>query len=128
MRKFIMLHAAAAALAISAPALAGPTEDFHALMDQYWATYLKDNPITATQTGVTTYDRELGVFTLAELDRQTAEAAAFVARLDRIPPAQLSAADQANYAILHRLLADSVESNNFGQRQMLFSSQGSVHG
>lgn len=128
MRKLITLYAAAAALAISAPALARPAEDFHALMDQYWATYLKDNPITATQTGVTTYDRELGTVTLTELDRQTAEAVAFLARLDGIPPAQLSVADQANHAILHRLLADSVEANKFGQRQMLFSSQGSLHG
>jgi uncharacterized protein (DUF885 family) len=127
MRKLALLLAAAATLSISAPALAGPAEDFHALMNDYWATYLKDNPIGATFAGVTTYDRELGTFTLAEFDRQTAEAAALLARMGRIPPSQLSAADQANYAILHRLLSDAVDANKFGERQILYSSSGSFH-
>jgi uncharacterized protein (DUF885 family) len=126
MRK-LMLLAAVAALSVSAPALAGPAEDFHRLMDNYWAAYLKDNPISATFAGVTTYDRELGKFTLAEFDRQAAEAAAFLARMDRIPAPQLSAADQANYAILHRLLSDAVEANRFGERQILYSSSGGFH-
>ena len=123
----LKLLAAAAALSISVPATAGPTEDFHALMDDYWATFLKDNPISATFAGVTTYDREMGTFTLAEFDRQAAEAAAFVARMDRIPAAQLTPADQANYAILHRLLSDAVEANRFGERQILYSSNGGFH-
>jgi uncharacterized protein (DUF885 family) len=120
MRKLTLLLAAAAALSVSSPVLAGPTEDFHALMDDYWATYLKDNPIGATFAGVTTYDRQINKFTLAELDRQTAEAAAFLARMDRIPSAQLTPADQANYAILHRLLSDAVEQNKYGERQILY--------
>src|SRR4051794_11998365 len=127
MRKLTLLLAAAAALTIATPAIAGASEDFHAVMDEYWATYLKDNPISATQAGATTYDRELGTLTLAEFDRETAEAAAFLARMDRIPPAQLSAADQANYSILHRLLSDAVEANRFGERQMFYSSLGSYH-
>ena len=64
------LALAATCLSLATPAFAGPTEDFHALMDEYWATVLKDAPVFATQTGVTTYDRELGVVTLAEFDRQ----------------------------------------------------------
>ena len=71
MRRLCLALAATALLAITAPAVAGPTEVFHAMMDEYWAAYLKDNPIGATQAGVTTYDRELGTFTLAEFDRQT---------------------------------------------------------
>ena len=65
---------AAAALAIAAPATAGPTEDFHALMDQYWATYLNDNPLTASSVSVRTFDRTLGELSLAEFDRQADEA------------------------------------------------------
>jgi len=127
MGKLTIALATAAALAISAPAVAAPADDFHAVMNDYWAAFLKDNPIRATFTGVTTYDRELGTLTLAELDRQTAEAAAFLARLDHIPTAQLTSADQANYAILHRLLAEQVEANKFGQRQIFYSSNGSLH-
>jgi uncharacterized protein (DUF885 family) len=123
----LTLALAATCLSLAAPAAAGPTEDFQALMDEYWATTLKNAPTFATQTGVTTYDRELGVVTLAEFDRQTAEAAAFLARLQRIDRAQLSPADQVNHAILQRGLSDAVEANRFGERQMLFSTLGSFH-
>jgi uncharacterized protein (DUF885 family) len=117
----------ASAIALAAPAFAGPTEDFHALMDDYWATTLKDAPTFATQTGVTTYDRELGTVTLAEFDRQTAEAAAFLGRLNAIPVTSLNVADQTNYSILKRTLSDAVAANTFGERQMLFSTLGSFH-
>jgi uncharacterized protein (DUF885 family) len=123
----LTLALAATCLSLAAPAFAGPTEDFHALMDEIWATTLKDAPTFATQTGVTTYDRELGVVTLAEFDRQTAEAAAFLARLKRIDAAQLPAADQTNYSILERTLSDAVTANTFGERQMLYSTLGSFH-
>jgi uncharacterized protein (DUF885 family) len=126
MRTFT-LATAAACLAISAPAAAGPTEDFHALMDQYWAAFQRDNPIRATFAGVKTYDRELGDFSLAELDREAAQAASFLARLRTVPAAQLSPGDQANYAILERLLSETIEANRFGERQILYSSNGSVH-
>jgi len=118
---------AATCLSFAAPAIAGPPEDFHQLMDDYWATTLKDAPTFATQTGVTTYDRELGVVTLAEFDRQTAEAAAFLKRLDSIPASALSAADQINYSILKRSLSDAIKFNTYGERQMLFSTLGSFH-
>ena len=127
MRRLTFALCTAASLAIASPAIAGPAEDFHALTDDYWATYLKDNPISATLSGVSTYDREVGKFTLAEFDRQTAEAAGFLARLDRIPAAQLSPADQANYGILRNLLSNQVEANKFGQRQIFYSSLGSFH-
>ena len=123
----LTLALAATCLSLASPALAGPAEDFHQLMDDYWAATLRDAPVFATQTGVTAYDRELGVVTLAEFDRQTAEAAAFLKRLDAIPQASLSPADQTNYAILKRTLSDAVTANRFGERQMLFSTLGSFH-
>ena len=127
MRRLTFALCTAASIALASPAIAGPAEDFHALMDEIWATTLKDNPVFATQTGVTTYDRELGTLTLAELDRQTAEASAFLKRLEAIPPSALSPADQTNYSILKRTLSDAVTANRFGERQMLFSTLGSPH-
>ena len=115
------------ALAFATPALAGPSEDFHALMDQYWAAYLKNSPLTATSVGVSTYDSELDVLSLAEMDRQAAEAAAFLGRLEAIPAASLSSADQSNRAILKRALEAQVAGNKFGERQMLYSTLGSYH-
>ena len=60
-----MLHrslvlAAAAAIALATPALAGPTEDFKALTDEYWAFILKENPTFASSLGQRQYDTQLG--------------------------------------------------------------------
>jgi uncharacterized protein (DUF885 family) len=118
---------AATMLAAAAPALAGPAEDFQKLQDDYWATVLKDNPVFASQVGVKDYDRLLGEISIAEFDRQAAAAAAFLKRLEAIPAASLSPADQAGYAILRRQLADQVDNNRYGQRMLLYSVLGSYH-
>ena len=118
---------AATMLALAAPALAGPVEDFRALQDEYWATILKDNPLFATQVGVKSYDRQLGPLSLAEMDRQTAQAATFLRRLDAIPASALPASEQTNRAILKRQLEDAIEANRYGQRQLLYSTLGSYH-
>ena len=109
------------------PALAGPVEDFHALQDSYWAAYLKDSPITATSVGVQTYDRELDRVGLAEQDRLAAEAKTFLAALDAIPPGSLPPADQANYSILHRQLANAIEVDRFGSRAIAYGGSGGLH-
>jgi uncharacterized protein (DUF885 family) len=118
---------AATMLAVSAPALSGPTEDFQKLQVEYWAATLRDAPLFATQVGVTDYDRQLGPLSLAEMDRQAAQSAAFLKRLEAIPAASLPVSEQANRAILKRQLEDAVEANRFGQRQLLYSTLGSYH-
>jgi uncharacterized protein (DUF885 family) len=127
MRQLTLALATAASIAIATPAIAGSTEDFHKLMDDYWAAYLKDNPLTASSVGVQTYDRELGELSLAEFDRQAAEAQAFLVRLQAVPAASLSPMDQSNRAVLQRTLEDQILLNRFGQRQLLYSSLGSYH-
>jgi len=127
MRYRSLALAAAASLAVATPALAGPSEDFRALMDQYWAAYLKNSPVTASSVGISTYDGQLDVLSLAEMDRQAAESAAFLARLEAIPATSLAPADQSNRAILKRALETQIAGNRFGQRQMLYSTLGSYH-
>ena len=127
MRHLTIALATAASIALATPAVAGPTEDLQALMNDYWAAYLKDNPLTASSVGVTTYDRELGELSLTEFDRQAAEAQQFLTRLKAIPATSLSAMDQSNRAVLMRSLEDQIMLNRFGQRQLLYSSLGSYH-
>src|SRR5262245_38274352 len=93
---------AATMLALGAPALAGPAEDFRKLQDDYWAATLRDNPLFASSVGVKDYDRQLATLSLAEFDRVAAENAAFLKRLDAIPAASLPASEQANRAVLKR--------------------------
>ncbi len=61
------------------------------------------------------------------MDRQTAQSAAFLKRLEAIPAASLPASEQANRAILKRQLEDAIEANRYGQRQLLYSTLGSYH-
>jgi uncharacterized protein (DUF885 family) len=118
---------AATMLALAAPAFAGPVEDFQKLQDDYWAATLRDSPLLATQVGVTDYDRQIGPLSLAEFDRQAAQSAAFLQRLEAIPAASLPVSEQANRAILKRQLEDAIEANRYGERQLLYSTLGSYH-
>ena len=127
MRRLSLALIGAASIALASPALAGPVEDFHALMDDYWGTQLRESPLLATSAGVKTYDAQLDELSLAAMDRQAALAEAFLDRLNAIPVSALPAADQTNYAILKRSLQNAVEGNRFGQRQMLYSTLGSYH-
>ena len=127
MRTLKLALATAASIAIATPATAGPTEDLHKLMADYWAAYLRDNPLTASAAGVQIYDRQLAELSLAELDRQADSAAEFLKRLRAIPAASLSPMDQSNRAVLERTLDDQIHFNHFGQRQLLYSSLGSYH-
>jgi uncharacterized protein (DUF885 family) len=119
---------AATAMAIAAPALATPAQDFRKLQDDYWAALLKNSPTLATSVGVTKYDRLLGDISLAEADRQAAQAGVFLKRLKAIPAASLAPSERANFAILKDNLESSIEANTFGQRQIYYSILGSYHG
>jgi uncharacterized protein (DUF885 family) len=125
--RFLTFALATAALHLAQPAAAAPADEFKTLQDQYWAEALRSNPTLASSVGVGDYDRQLAPLSLAELDRQAAVAAQFLARLQAIPADQLSAADRTNAAILRTLLSEQVEFNRFGQRQMLYSILGSYH-
>ncbi|HEV2568482.1 MAG TPA: DUF885 domain-containing protein [Sphingomonas sp.] len=114
--------AAALMLAASTPALAAASDDLKRVMDEQWAWFLKSNPVYATSLGTRTYDDRINDISLAEADRQAAQAKTFLDRLKAIPDAQLSPAERTNKAILARLLNEQVEGNRYGQRQMLFTT------
>ena len=127
MRRFTILLAATALVAAS-PAAATPSEDFLKLQNDVWAEILRSNPLLASSVGVTTYDRELGPVSLAEMDRQAAASQGFLSRLAAIPQAGFSETERANAAILRTLLQEQVDMNRFGQRQLMYSVLGSYHG
>jgi uncharacterized protein (DUF885 family) len=119
--------AAAAALLAAASVRAAPADDFHRLLADHYQWLLRENPVQATALGIRTYDDRLEDPSLAADDRRAAEAAAFLARLDRIPAASLAAADRTNRAILKRSLEGEVEGNRFPQRTMLFTTYSGWH-
>ena len=119
--------AAAAAIALATPALAGPAEDFKVLTDEYWAFILNENPTFASSLGRRQYDARLGDISLAAEDRRVAQAQRFLTRLNAIPDAGLTPADRVNKSILKRGLEESIEGNGFGQRMMLFTNREGWH-
>ena len=113
--------------ALSAPAYADANNDLTALVDDVWATALKEAPVYASALGVNDYALELGDYTLAAQDRRAADAAKFLARLDAIPANALSAASKVEAGILRRSLVSTIEGNQFGQRAINFTTYSSWH-
>jgi uncharacterized protein (DUF885 family) len=114
--------AVAVLLACAAPAAAAPADEFRRLMDEHYAWLLRENPVQATALGVREHDARIDDVSAAARDRRAGEAQAFLTRLNAIPPAQLSAADRTNHAILKRMLGEAVEANLYPQRTMLFTT------
>ncbi|HEX8527571.1 DUF885 domain-containing protein [Allosphingosinicella sp.] len=122
MRFRIALPVLAALLAFGAPAVAAPADDFRLLLDEHYRWLLSENPLAATTLGVRDHDDRIDDLSPAARQRRVRQSAAFLERLDRIPTAGLSEADRINHAILRRGLAETVELERFGQRDMLFTT------
>lgn len=114
-------------LLTAAPANAAPADDFHRLLADHYQWLLRENPVQATALGERSYDASLADPSLAAESRRAAAAAAFLARLERITPASLSAEDRTNRAILKRSLEGIVEGNRYPQREMLFTTYSGWH-
>lgn len=115
------------ALMAAAPAAAAPADEFKRLLDDHYAWLLRESPTYATSLGVRDHDDRIEDVSLAARDRQAREAAAFLARLERIPAEGLSASDRIDRAILKRALEEGIEANRFGQRTMLFTTYAGWH-
>jgi len=113
--------------ALSAPAFADANDDLTILVEDVWATTLKEAPVYASALGVNAYAQELGEYTLAAQDRRAADAAKFLARLDAIPANRLNAASKVEAGILRRSLMSTIEGNQFGQRAINFTTYSSWH-
>ncbi|MBJ7254126.1 MAG: DUF885 domain-containing protein [Sphingomonadaceae bacterium] len=121
------LFIAGCLFALSPPAYADANDDLTALVDDVWATALKEAPVYASTLGVNDYAQELGDYTLAAQDRRAADAAKFLTRLNAIPAHALSAASKVEAGILRRSLLSTIEGNQFGQRAINFTTYSSWH-
>lgn len=119
--------AATIALALPAPAFAGPAEDYAAIERDYESWLLRESPEYASALGVRAYDGRISDISLAAMDRRAAEAAAMLARLDAVPADALTPALRTNRAIMHRQLSETVEGNRYPQRMMLFTTYAGWH-
>ncbi len=126
MRK-LFLGIAVLALLFSCTAHANTGGDLKTLVNEYWASVLKEAPIFASSLGIDTYANEAGDYTLAALDRQAATAGKFLKQLEAIPQDNLSAGDRVEYSIIDRTLRETIEASRFGQRSINFTTYASWH-
>ena len=105
------LFIAGCLFALSPPAYADANDDLTALVDDVWATALKEAPVYASALGVNDYADELGDYTLTAQDRRAADAAKFLTRLNAIPAHALNAASKVEAGILRRSLVSTIEGN-----------------
>jgi uncharacterized protein (DUF885 family) len=117
----------AALLASAAPAVATPADDFHRLLDEHYAWLLRENPTDATVLGVRDYDDRIRDLSPEARQRRVRDEQAFLTRLEAIPADQLNGQDRVNRGILRRLLAEDIEADGFGQRDMLFTTYAGWH-
>jgi uncharacterized protein (DUF885 family) len=127
MRLRIALAAAAASLSLAASAVAAPADDFRRLLDEHYQWLLRENPVYATNLGVRDHDSRIDDLGPEARRRRVRDARAFLQRLDRIPAAQLGEGERVSHAILRRSLAEQIELERFGQRNMIFTTIDSWH-
>ena len=125
--RFAFPIAAAFAMALAMPAAAAPADDFRTLLDEHYRWLLSNAPTYATALGVRDYDDRIADLSPEARQRQRREAEAFLARVDRIPADELAPADRVTRGILRRSLAEAIEADDFGQRDMLFTTYDGWH-
>ncbi|MEE9434309.1 MAG: DUF885 domain-containing protein [Sphingorhabdus sp.] len=126
MRK-LFFAAAIMALAVTGPAQADAGDNLKALVDEVWASILKESPVFASSLGVDDYANEVGDYTIAGQDRQAKEAGAYLSRLEGIDQSALTPSERVEYGILKRSLSETVEANGYSQRVINFTNRSGWH-
>ncbi|MCZ6879893.1 MAG: DUF885 domain-containing protein, partial [Gammaproteobacteria bacterium] len=79
------------------------------IIDEHWAYSLSENPLMATQAGVSDYNHQLPRVTAADRERQLAAEQDFLKRLQAIDPEALGADQRINHELLEWVLQDSIQ-------------------
>jgi len=110
----------------AAPAVAGPSEDFAALLDEYWEWQLAEYPTFASSLGDTRYNDRWEDSSLAAIDQREQQVRTFLRRVYAIDRSALSSEDQLNHELFRRSLQDNVDEFQFNGHLMPFDHQGGV--
>jgi prolyl oligopeptidase len=111
---------------ISLQVLAGPAEDFQALLDEHWEWSLGENPVRASRLGDRRWNDQWSDMSLDAIERRQGQQQDFLRRLRLIDSSQLSTTDQLNYDLFRRSLQSSVDGQQFKTYLMPMSQRGGV--
>jgi prolyl oligopeptidase len=107
-------------------AIAGPAEDFSALLDEVWEWQLSENPMFASQLGDRRYNDRWPDNSLDAIKGRQEQTRAFLQRLYSIDRGGLSEADRLNYELFRRSLQNDVDSFKFNGHLLPFDQTGGV--
>ena len=110
----------------SAPAMADPSEDFSALLDEAWEWQLAENPMFASQLGDRRYNDSWTDSSVDAIERRQEQSREFLRRVYAIDRSALSEDDQLNYELFRRSLQDSVDLFGYNGYLIPFYQRGGV--
>lgn len=111
---------------IGLPAIAGPAEDFAALLDESWEWRLRENPVWSSRLGDRRYNDQWSDMSLAAIERRDQDQRDFLRRLRAIDSSQLSEADALNHDLFRRQLENAIDGHQFKSYLMPMSQRGGV--
>jgi len=113
-------------LGLAQASLAGPSEDFEALLDEAWEWQLKENPMMASGLGDRRYNDQWTDNSIQAIKRRQDETREFLRRAYAIDRTALSEDDQLNYELFRRSLQDRVDLFKFDSHLIPFYQRGGV--
>jgi len=113
-------------LGLAQTSLAGPSEDFEALLDEAWEWQLKENPMMASGLGDRRYNDQWTDNSIQAIKRRQNETREFLRRAYAIDRTALSEDDQLNYELFRRSLQDRVDLFKFDSHLIPFYQRGGV--
>lgn len=102
-------------------------QQLDALFQESWEFTLAEDPLFATHAGDNRYNDRLPRETLVDVERRIAKEREFLKRLEAIPRAELSRADQVNYDIFARGKRDAIAEFEFRGHLMPITNRSGFH-
>ncbi|MCH8929834.1 MAG: DUF885 domain-containing protein [Proteobacteria bacterium] len=94
----------------------------HAIIDEHWDYSLRENPLMATQAGVSDYNHLLPRVTVADRKRRLAAEREFLHRLQAIDAEALGADQRINHELLEWVLRDSIHAYELNLARIPFNT------
>jgi uncharacterized protein (DUF885 family) len=111
----------------AASAFAAPADDLHALIGEYWANEIEEDPFFATGAGVHDENDRVPAVAPEDYARRAEASAAFLARLRAIDGDALGANDRLNAEVLDFILSHKVALAAFDEWRIPFVSDSGFH-
>ncbi len=100
---------------------------FADLVERNWQWRLRESPTYATSVGVNDFNDRLDDVSLAAIERRDGETKAFLAELEAIPAADLSATDRTDAAILKTQLVEAIDAVRLGDHLLTLNADSGFH-